>query len=92
MSELLQIIGVSFKPSAGGSQLILYLGEKGLVTTVRAKLGKLLQNLENSCKTWKTLAKLGKLLQNLINWTGFELYTLSPISKQEKRIITFARF
>ena len=72
MSELLQIIGVSFKPSAGGSQLILYLGEKGLVTTVRAKLGK--------------------LLQNLINWTGFELYTLSPISKQEKRIITFARF
>ena len=69
MSELLQIIAVSFKPSAGGSQLILYLGEKGLVTTVRAKL-----------------------LQNLINWTGFELYTLSPISKQEKRIITFARF
>ena len=65
MSELLQIIGVSFKPSAGGSQLILYLGEKGLVTTVRAKLGKLLQNLENSCKTWKTLAKLGKLQQNL---------------------------
>ena len=72
MSELLQIIGVSFKPSAGGSQLILYLGEKGLVTTVRAKLGK--------------------LLQNLINWTGFELYTLSPILKQEKSIITFARF
>ena len=72
MSELLQIIGVSFKPSAGGSQLILYLGEKGLVTTVRAKLGK--------------------LLQNLINWTGFELYTLSPISEQEKSIITFARF
>ena len=72
MSELLQIIAVSFKPSAGGSQLILYLGEKGLVTTVRAKLGK--------------------LLQNLINWTGFELYTLSPILKQEKSIITFARF
>ena len=72
MSELLQIIAMSFKPSGGGSQLILYLGEKGLVTTVRAKLGK--------------------LLQNLINWTGFELYTLSPISKQEKRIITFARF
>ena len=72
MSELLQIIGVSFKPSAGGSQLILYLGEKGLVTTVRAKLGK--------------------LLQNLINWTGFELYTLSPILKQEKSMITFMRF
>ena len=72
MSELLQIIAVSFKPSAGGSQLILYLGEKGLVTTVRAKLGK--------------------LLQNLINWTGFELYTLSPILKQEKSIITFALF
>ena len=72
MSELLQIIAVSFKPSAGGSQLILYLGEKGLVTTVRAKLGK--------------------LLQNLINWTGFELYTLSPILKQEKSMITFMSF